>query len=338
MHESLGAAWTVDRGVRVPDHYADADGERRALTEGCGLWDGSASDRLELLGPDRHRFLNGMVTVDIAGLEVGASRYGLFTSLKGRVLADATVLAHPDRLWIRLPPSTGREIREHLSRFVITDQVEILALGDMVPIVVLGPGSSAAIGRWTSSGELPGPGEHRRAEVLGTEVCLLREERLTVEAFSLWISAAVARELVPRLLEPGDAPRPVGLEAMERLRIERGVPRFGSEIGPETFPQEAGVDDAVSYEKGCYLGQEVVARIHFRGGVQRHLVQLEISDAEGPLVGERVSFEGREAGRLTSVAPRFEASGWLGLALLAKRSAESGTVVRLGDGTEARVL
>jgi folate-binding protein YgfZ len=145
------------------------------------------------------------------------------------------------------------------------------------------------------------------------------------------------RELAPALLDGSGAPRPVGLEALERLRVERGVPRFGKEMGTDTFPQEAGVDDAVSYDKGCYLGQEVVARIHYRGGVQRFLVRIELEDGAGA-AGGTLSFEGREAGRVTSTAPRFGAVGWAGMALVARRAAEPGTVLELADGRAARVL
>ena len=337
LHESLGACWAVDRGVRVPRHYGDSEGERQALTEGLALWDASGNDRFELLGNDRHRFLNGMVTADVAALEPGHACYGLFTNVKGRILADATILAHPDRLWVRLPALTGGDIRQHLERFIITDQVEIVPLDDMVPIVVAGPAAIEALTRHLDGGELPQPGEHRRAVFLGTEVCLLHEDRVGGVAFSLWISGSVVRDLVPALLEGPQAPRPVGLEAVEDLRIASGLPRFGSEMGPDTFPQEAGVDDGVSYEKGCYLGQEVVARIHYRGGVQRFVVRLTMAAGSRPDVGEAVSFEGREVGSLTSVAPRAEGAGWSGLAMLAKRATETETVVTLAGGQEATV-
>ena len=335
LHASLGAKWGADSGVRLPLHYGDPAAEREAVETGVGLWDASGCDRLELLGADRHRFLNGMMTADVGALEAGRCLYGLFTNVKGRILADATLMAHEDRLWVRLPATTGAAIREHLSRFIIADQVEIRPLADMVPLALVGPGAPDVVARRVDA--LPEPGEHRKVDLDGTEACLARESRFGVPAFSLWVSASLAPGLASALLAADDAPALVGFEAIEGARIERSIPRFGREIGPDTFPQEAGVDLAVSYTKGCYLGQEVVARIHYRGGVQRQLRQLEIASTE-PEAGQAISHDGREAGRLTSVAGRFAGDGWLGLAILANRAAEPGTVVELEGGGEATVL
>ena len=337
LHESLGAVWTEDRGVRVPAHYGNPEGERAALSEAAGLWDGSAADRFELLGSDRHRFLNGMVTADVAALPAGANCYGLFTNVKGRVLADATILALGDRLWVRVPPSRGAEVREHLSKFIITDRVEILPLGDRVPIEIVGPDSRRLVEQWTNE-TAPGPGEHRQTEILGSEVRLAHAARRGADAYVVWVSASQARDLAAALLDEQNGLRPVGFEAVDRLRIERGIPRFGAEIGPDTFPQEAGVDEAVSYEKGCYLGQEVVARIHFRGGIKRHLVALDLPPGPLPVVGCTISLEDREAGKLSSVAARWGTDGGVGLAVLANRAAEPGTLLQLAGELEARVL
>ena len=335
LHESLGAHWTVEGGVRVPLHYGDPDAERAALGSACAFWDGSATDRIELLGEDRHRFLNGMTTADIAGLVPGRSTYGLFTTVQGRVMSDATVLAHEDRIWLRLPPSLGARVRTHLSKFVITDRVSIMPLADMVPVLVLGPGTMDRLSRWTGGGGVE-PGEHKRLDILGTQACVLREQRFAVDAVSLWFSAGIVRDVVPALVEGPDAPRPVGLAALEQLRIEHGLPRFGHEIGPDTFPQEAGVGDAVSYDKGCYLGQEVVARIHYRGGVQRLLVRLEIDG--GDAAGRTLIDGGREAGRVTSASPRSAGEGWVGMGVVARRASEAGTALEIEGGGSARVL
>jgi folate-binding protein YgfZ len=287
--------------VRVPSSYGDGSAERLEVRQGCGLWDGSACSRLEMIGEDRARFLNGLVTSDIPALEPGASGYGLLTTLKGRVMADFTALVHTDRIWLRLPPGLGRPVREHMEKYVITDRVEIRPLADMVPLVLVGPSAGACLTSWMDTpDELPAVGEHRTVSLQGTEVCLMGEPRLGGAGFSLWASASIVRPFLDELLQGAGAPRPVGLEAMESLRVAAGLPRFGVDFTPELFPQEAGLDEAVSYEKGCYLGQEIVARIHYRGGVHRGLQSLR--PAGEVAVGDILMAGDREVGHVTSMA------------------------------------
>jgi folate-binding protein YgfZ len=338
LHESRGAEWVVEQGVQVPAHYGDPAAELGELESGCALWDGSAASRLEVLGEDRQRFLNGMTTADIQQLAPGRSCYALFTTVKGRILADATILALEDRLWVRLPPSTGAEIRQHLQNFVVADRVEILPLADMVPLNLVGPRAAERLSSWAKE-ELPQvPGEHRRVRVLGSEICLLDESQLGLSAFSIWISASLVKPFVAELMNRPDAPTLVGLEAMEALRISRGTPRYGMDFGPDTFPQEAGLDHGISYEKGCYLGQEVIARIHYRGGVQRVIRSLRMDGDAVPEIGEAVMHDGREAGQITSRVPTEALDRSTVLAMLALRASESGTEVSFASGATGRVI
>jgi folate-binding protein YgfZ len=301
LHEEHGAHWADDLGVRVPLNYGDTHAERLEVRQGCGLWDASACSRLEMLGEDRARFLNGLVTSDVPSLAPGSSGYGLLTTLKGRIMADLTAVVQEDRIWLRLPPGLGGPVRKHMEQYVITDRVEMRPLIDMVPLVLVGPSAGECLTSWMDTPEeLPAVGEHRTASLQGTEVCLMGEARLGGPGFSLWVSASIVRPFLEGLLASDGAPRPVGLAAMESLRVEAGLPRFGVDFDPELFPQEAGLNEAVSYEKGCYLGQEIVARIHYRGGVHRGLQSLR---PEGEVVVGDVLLAGdQEAGRVTSLA------------------------------------
>ena len=140
----------------------------------------------------------------------------------------------------------------------------------------------------------------------GTEVELQRTGRLGAEVYTLWVSASIARHLVERLLEE-PAVETVGFEALEILRTEAGMPRFGRDFGPESFPQETGADEAVSYTKGCYLGQEVVARIHYRGGVQKALRGLVFQPGSTPSAGNAAPLRGAR-GRDCRNGRRFDRS------------------------------
>ena len=168
-------------------------------------------------------------------------------------------------------------------------------------------------------------------------MALQRSGWLGTEAFTLWVSASIASHLAERLLEiPGVVP--AGFEALEVLRTEAGLARFGRDFGPENFPQETGAEEAaVSYTKGCYLGQEVVARIHYRGGVQKTLRGLDFGTGPAPEPGAPLLHEGRESGTATTVVGSVALGRPIGLAILHRRAAEPGTRLELPGGGAAEV-
>jgi folate-binding protein YgfZ len=308
--------------------------EYQALRGGCGLTDLSEMGRLEILGADRLRFLNAYVTCDVKGLAPGEGAYGFFTSPQGRILSDAVVLAHEDRLWLQVAAGQAETIANHLKKYILADRVEVRGLDDMLPLCLLGPRAAEALG----DAEMPPPGDwrHLRSMVHGTEVELQRAGRLGAEAWTLWVSASIAGPLSEQLQEvPGI--EPVSSEALEVLRVEAGIPRFGRDFGPENFPQETGAEEAVSYTKGCYLGQEVVARIHYRGGVQKTLRGLVFEEGSAPRPGTPLLFEGREAGTATTVVDSIALGRPAGLAILHRRAAEPGTRLDLPEGGTAEV-
>jgi aminomethyltransferase len=309
----------------------------RALREGCGLADLSDRGRLELLGPDRQRFLNGYITCDVKALTPGGGAYGFLTSNKGGILADAVVLAHADRLWLDLPPGKVSEVSSHLSKYILADQVEIVPLDDMMPLALIGPRAAEVLGEEAVSALGEGSWRHARVKVHGTEVALQRAERFGAPAFVLWVSASIAKLLVKSLRED-ERVREVGDEALEVLRTEAGIARFGQDFGADNFPQETGAEEAaVSYTKGCYLGQEVVARIHYRGGVQKSLRGLVFEPEAAPRSGAALSFEGREVGAITTVADSPALGLPVGLAIVHKRGAAAGTRLDVDGGGTAEV-
>jgi folate-binding protein YgfZ len=319
----------------VPSGYGDLEEEYRQLRDGAALVDRSHLDRLVLTGPDRHRFLNGLVTCEVAHLAPGRSVYGFFTDLKGRVLSDVTVLSVGDELWLELPPGCGGAMADHMARYKIADRVEILARQDRLPLTLFGPGREAPLstlpdgGDWTVQvGREPGNGE---------EVMVDRRPLGGLDATTLWVTPAVA-ERIARFLLAAPAVGPVGLDAVEVWRVERGVPRFGADFGPDCFPQETGlVEEAVSFSKGCYLGQEVVARIHYRGQVQRTLVGLLFSGEQAPPQGSEVVLEGRPVGTVGSAVRSIALARPAGLAVVHRRAAEPGTRLEVATGGEAEV-
>jgi aminomethyltransferase len=333
LHRRLGGRLAPFAGALAPADYGDPAREHAALREGCGLADRSWVARRELLGADRRRFLNGKITCDVQDLAPGAGAYGFVTNAQGRILADAVVLALEDRFRLELPPGRGEAIAEHLGRYVLADRVEVMPAADLLPLSLVGPRAEELLRPLTA---LPAEvWSHARASILGTEVTLVRQGRLGAPAFTLWVAASVAAALAEGLVERGAVP--VGTAALEALRVEAGQPRFGLDFGPENFPQETGIEEAVSFTKGCYLGQEVVARIHYRGAVQRRLVGLRFAAEEPPPHGAKLLHDGREAGAVGSALRSPALGRAIGLAILHQRAGEPGTRVEVEGGGTAEV-
>ena len=324
LHREWGARFVTHDGLEVPAAYGAVDAEYAALCDGWALIDRSDVARLELMGEDRQRFLNGLVTCDVKALVAGQGAYGYFTDRQGKILADVVVLALADRLWLELPAAAGETIRGHLEKYIIADRVELKPLDDLVLWTVAGPAAGERLAS-LADGPLPpirlggqpaALWSHAKRALAGSEVQIARQGRLGVDAWTLWASASLGRSLAETLREQGALP--VGREALDVVRVEQGIGRFGQDFGTKNFPQEVGEESAVSYTKGCYLGQEIVARIHYRGGVHHRLTPLAFDGAEPPPPGTALLYEDREVGTVTSVAvsPRQRA---IGLALLHER-------------------
>ncbi len=322
LHLASGAvAWTLD-GFTVQGDYGSPEAEVGVLKRGCGLVDRSWIGRLEVCGEDRHRFLNGLTSGEVKSLEPGTSRYTFFTDGKGRVLADARVLALEDRIWLELPAGRSEAVRDHLSMYIVADRVEVFGLKDVLPLTIAGPGSSRLLGE--IGVDLPEPGTHGRVKVLGTEVHLERAHRDGSEWSTLWVSSGIAAEVWEEILVAGRPMglAPVGLRALEALRIEAGVGRWGHDFDGENLPQETGrLQSAVDFDKGCYLGQEIVARLHYRGRPKRLLVAVELG-GQAPEDGTPVHSGETVVGRITSSTWSTDLSMRVGLASVEREALE----------------
>lgn len=338
LHRTLGAQLTARDGVEIPAHYGDLDGEYQALRTGCAWVDRSWSSGLKLEGPDRARFLNGLITCDVKGLEVGQSAYGFFTDPQGKVLSDVTVLVHEDRLWLEVEAWRSTFLIEHMQKYIVADRVEIATLTEVVPAVVAGPQAADLLREVGVDLGSDDEGNHRRVHLWDQDVCLARGRRWGVPVFTLWVPTTGAVEWWGELLNVGRGLglTPVGRQATEIVRVEEGVAAYGVDFDANNFPQETGLEElAVSYTKGCYLGQEVVARIHYRGKVNHRLRGLVIETAIG--AGVPLYSDEAEVGRATSVVSSL-LLGDVGLAILHRKGAEPGTQLSSADGGRARVV
>lgn len=344
---SQGAVFGAAGGVAsVPLHYGRPEEEYRALTCGVALIVRTWASRLVLTGADRERFLNGMITCDVRSLEDGQSAYGFLTTANGRILSDATVMAAGERLDLELPWDRATVVAEHLGRYIVADRVEIAAPSDSRRIDLVGPEAAAFVagrsGFASPESDSPATGEAgiRQVDFGGVTLAFAEAGRFGAPGFSAWVGADDVAALLGTGTGEQEPPLPplAGHLAWDTVRVEAGVPRFGQDFDSESLPQETGIDEAVSYTKGCYLGQEIVARIHYRGQVPRGPRSLRLEGDERPPYGAEVRTDGREVGLLTSVV-RSPAKGFvLGLAVLHRRAWEPGSRVEIVGAGEAEVL
>jgi folate-binding protein YgfZ len=331
------AAFTEVAGVRLPEHFGDPAAEYRALREAAGLLDRTTAGLLRLTGADRVRFLNGMITNDVNGLAPGGGLYATLCSPQGKVLGDLRVLALDDTLLLLCEASCRARVAQTLERFIIADDVKVTdASGEIAVLGCYGPKSSEALARAAGTPS-PDLAPHHHAEMTMGEATLrvVATPFLGVPGFDVLVPAEAAASVAQRLLDAVKVVggRPAGHAPFEAVRVEAGTPWYGLDFDENTLPQEAGLEaTAISFDKGCYIGQETVARIHFRGHVNRRLTGLGLRGEDLPARGSRVRRGEAEVGWITS-AVRSPARGTpVALAMLRREAAEPGTSLTVEAG------
>ena len=336
LHQALGARFD---GERLLD-YGSLDAEDRALRETCGLFDRSDRGKLRLTGSERVAFLHGQVSNDVKSLEPGRGQYTALLTPKGQMVADGRILLRQDDALLDTEPGREATVFGLLERHLISEDVELTDVtGGFALLSLVGPASPEVV-TLTLGGTHPHLDEHRHCDRHGVLVVGTRLGAL--EGLDLLVPIDRAACVLQSLLERGKplGLAPVGFAAMEIARVEAGVPRFGADMGEETLPLEANLTErALSFTKGCYVGQEVIARASYRGGVRRKLSGFRL-DA-GPLpAGPATLFksvgDAKSAGELTTavISPRF---GAIALGYARREHQAPGTELVAPDGRRAVV-
>lgn len=339
LHDHLAAGGAVhapDRGVLLPSHFGDPQGEYAALVDGAALVDLGYRVLVVASGADRVSFLHGMLTNDIAGLRPGEGCPALLLTIQGRVTADLRVAVLPEEILLDVDVRARADLQAALEALIIADDVTLADPREATALIALeGPQAMALLP--SEIQELP-PYAHAVASIAGVPARIVRASEVKGPGAIAHVPAARASRLWDALVRAGA--RPCGLEALEGRRVEVGVPRIGLDMGAGTLSLELPLTHAVSDRKGCYLGQEVVARGTARGQVRRTLVPLLLDDP-APSPGAPVLENGKEVGRVTSVARAFGLGGLpVALALVRREVAEPGRELRIAEGetsTRARV-
>jgi folate-binding protein YgfZ len=319
------------RGVLTPQQLDAPAQEIAALARGAAAHDLGWMRQVSVRGEDRSRWLSGMVTNMVKDLPESGGAWNLVLNAQGRIQGDVTVWREGDAIELELAADQYDKLMAHFDHFIIMDDVELVPHDPAAETAVglTGPKCGEVLARMG----LPTPTEPMtwvRDEWNGWDLKIRREFGTVAEHFELWVPVA-GLTLLWRALSTAGA-TPVGASALEAFRIAEGIPAFGVDIAERDLPQETSQLRALHFNKGCYLGQEIVERIRSRGNVHRHLRHLEL-DGPAPKAGTELLLDGAAVGQITSAAELAVGGGTCRFALGMVRSEAEIKEQRLSYGT-----
>lgn len=321
-HINLGATIIECEGWRVPASYGDVSAEYLSVRgKGAGLIDLTPRGRIMVGGSEAIQFLNGLITNDMKTLERNAWMPAAFPNVQGRLIASVRVMKVDDSsegnpsFLLDTEPSTHERVFRTIERFTLAGDFRVTDISnETVQLALQGEAAEGLLN--TVLGEnvanLPSNGT-MATRWQDAELTVVRASHTGADGFDVILKAENASSFWNALLAAGA--RPVGYEALEVLRIEAGIPRYGIDMDETNVVTETALDDAVSYTKGCYVGQEIIARIKYRGHVAKKLIGLRFNEQVAISAGAVIkSVDDKEIGRVTSVAysPRLEQTIGLG--------------------------
>jgi folate-binding protein YgfZ len=300
------------RGVTTAARFRDVHDEFSALLQGCGIYDLGFRARIALTGGDRVRWMNGMVTNNVRDLPAGHGIYAFLLNPQGRILGDMHLYNMGETLWVETDRSQVEKIIATFDHFIIMDDVEIKNLSDeQTALGLAGPKARELLN--AAGIILP---EMQPLQVITpqckcdcgcVECTVIRGEDAQYESYEIWLAAKGVYQTWQALLAAGATP--VGSEALEMQRVAAGIPLYGADIRERDLPQETEQMRALNFNKGCYVGQEIVERIRSRGNVHRKFTGFLAEGAASIAAGAKIVSGEKEVGEVTSVAVLSTPSG-----------------------------
>jgi folate-binding protein YgfZ len=300
--EGLGAAGVGDYcGATTAARFRDPQAEFAALRGGCGVYDLGFRAKISLTGGDRVRWLNGMVTSNIRDLAVGHSVYAFLLNPQGHILGDLYAYNRGESITIDTDRGQEEKILATFDHYIIMDDVEVTNLSEQLTALgIAGPKSREVL---AAAGFAIAEMQALQVQSVmwqGTECTLVRGEESESASYQIWVAPGSVRQLWDALLAAGAVA--AGFEALELQRIVSGVPRYGVDIRERDLPQETEQARALNFNKGCYVGQEIVERIRSRGAVHRKFTGF-VADGTVPIAaGTKILAGEKEVGEITSAA------------------------------------
>ncbi|MCG9128045.1 aminomethyltransferase family protein [Candidatus Poribacteria bacterium] len=302
-HCKLNATFTErSDGWTLPLHYSDPISEHLAVRNDVGFTDISYLGILELTGDDRASFLHRLVSNDVENLSVGEGNYATLLTHRGKIIADFNIYTIEDSIYVITAPQVLDSLFIELDKYIIADDVELKKSTDLGIIAVAGPNASELVGSILDTNIQESLAELSSVsiEFNNDGVLCIRSSFYGGIGFQLITSIANLEELWKSLSLCRSDVTPFGYQAQESLRIEAGTPLYSRELTDSVIPLEAELDHAIDFEKGCYIGQEIVARMKYRGHPNRLLRGIEIQSDETVPINTKIYDGDKEIGWVTS--------------------------------------
>jgi folate-binding protein YgfZ len=336
-------------GVQSVGKYGDVKSEHVALWESAGVVDLSSRSRLCLAGADRVRFLHGQVTNDVKALGNGEGCYAALITAKGKMQSDMNIYCLPEELLLDFEPALTATVSARLQKYVIADDVQIIDIAANYGLLsVQGPKAESVVRALGIGGDLPLKPFRlvRKPETDFGELHVMNQPRLGASGYDLLVATDQAGALRKKLIAEAKLAGggECGWAAFEMARIEAGIPRFGADMDEATNPLEAGLEArAISFSKGCYIGQEVISRIRTYSEVGKALRGLRLADdlKSLPKKGDELFHDGKEAGFITSATASLRLNATVALGYVKRDVNQLGTelTLRTAEGeSRARIV
>ena len=335
-HQRLGAVVTERDGWSVPASYGDVLLEYAAVREGgVGLIDLSSRGRLLVGGSEAVQFLNGLITNDMKTLAENQWMPAVFPTVQGRLIASVRVIHTGDGYLIDTEPATHGRVLQTVARFTLAGDFRVTDLTTEMAQLSLQGLRAAKI-----AGDVFGDSAESLSNFAGavvpwnnSQVTIIRATHTAADGFDLFVEASAAATLWEKLTAAGA--RPIGFDAFEILRIEAGQPRYGIDMDETNVVTETNLDEAISYTKGCYIGQEIVARIKYRGHVAKKLTGLLFARGVKVQTGATIrSLDEKDIGRITSATLSPHLGRTLALGYVKYDYLAAGTSVKVVAGDQ----
>lgn len=313
----------------APSSSKEAAGsEFKSLLTGCGVFEQRNRTTIRLSGKDRVRWLSGMITNKVKDLPEGHGVYAFVLNPQGHILADLYVYNRGESFLVDTAQDQSEKLLGIFRKYIIMDKVEIENLDNKLSGVgVSGPKSREILSK--AGLELQDLEQLQVIDLTwrGQPATLARMDNPAIESYELWLAPEDARQLVDALKQAGATS--VSAQTLELFRIACGIPRYGQDIRERDLPQETEQLRALNFNKGCYIGQEIVERIRSRGSVHRKFTGFEVS---GPLpeAGTKIQAEGKDVGEVTSAATLPDSMP-VALGYIRREAAESGHALQAGQ-------
>ena len=340
IYRADGAVFTDRCGRKIVSHFGDLHKEIETLQNNVGLLDMSYCDRLKVTGADALDLLNRLSTNQLEGMDIGLVRWTILTTPKGRIIDVLKVARMEDHLIIGASPQRIRTIVEWIDFYTFGEDVQLVDVSpNTVEFSLIGPHAPLVLSKFVTNRDVLANGTCNSAHVADTGISVIRSDMKDYPRINVICQRNLAVQIRQSLFEAGKDFQlmAVGFQAEDFLRIALGIPLYGFELDDKVDPLTAGLLSYVNFEKGCYVGQEVVTRLNTYQKIKKKLMMIQLRDEVN--LGAEIYNDDTLIGEITSVAPG-DPGQWHSLAYVKKAYAIPGLVCTIGleSSVEARII